>query len=318
MLDQFEKVLNLCRGRGFVFPGSEIYGGLANSWDYGPLGILLKNHLQTAWWNFFVRSHRNMVGLDSSILLNPKVWEAAGHLENFSDPLIDCKKCKSRHRADKLIEEFWHKKDQSINPDGWTDEATLQHLIDNKILCPKCGSLDYSNIKRFNLMFKTKQGVTEDGGTDIYMRPETAQGIFINFKNVLQTSRQKVPFGIAQVGKAFRNEITPGNFIFRTREFEQMEIEFFVKPGEGEKWQKYWEAEMKKFLSEIIKINHPEDLRVRWHEKEALSHYSKATFDIEYLFPFGWSELWGCAHRGNYDLTQHSNFSGEKLEYLDP
>ena len=310
-----EKVVALCKGRGFVYPGSEIYGGLANSWDYGPLGVELKNNVKKAWWKKFVQESPLNVGLDSAILMNPETWVASGHLGGFSDPLMDCKKCKSRHRADKLIEDFAAENNLDINPAGWSDEEMLSYINENNIVCPSCGALDYTDIRKFNLMFKTFQGVTEDSTSTLYLRPETAQGIFVNFKNICRTSRKKVPFGVCQIGKSFRNEITPGNFTFRTREFEQMELEFFCKPGTDLEWFTYWRSFCKKWLLDLGMEE--ESLRLRDHDQEELSFYSKATTDFEFLFPFGWGELWGIADRTDYDLSQHANHSGESLEYFD-
>lgn len=314
-----EKLINLCKARGFVYPGSEIYGGLANTWDYGPLGAELKNNIRDIWWKHFVQQRLDMVGLDSAILMNKKVWEASGHVGGFSDPLIDCKNCNARHRADKLIEKDAELKGGDIVADGWTAEKTREHMMSNNIACPDCGKVAWGEVKQFNLMFQTKQGVTEDSGATVYLRPETAQGIFVDFKHIQRTSRKKVPFGVGQVGKAFRNEITPGNFIFRTREFEQMEIEFFVKPGTHPEWHKQWEEDMWDFLFNTLKVNNKDSFRLRWHNADELSHYSSGTFDIEYQFPFGgWSELWGCASRTDFDLTQHEKFSGEDMKYFDP
>ncbi len=306
-----EKIVALCKGRGFVYPGSDIYGGLANSWDYGPLGVELKNNVKKAWWKKFVRGNRYNVGLDAAILMNPEVWVASGHVGGFSDPLMDCKECKARFRADKLIEDA-----AGISADGWSDEKMMAYINDNDIKCPSCGKHNFTDIRKFNLMFKTFQGVTEDSKNEIYLRPETAQGIFVNFKNVQRTARKKIPFGIGQIGKSFRNEITPGNFIFRIREFEQMELEFFCKPGTDLEWFKYWKDACEKWLLSLGISK--ENIKLRDHEKEELSHYSKATTDIEFMFPFGWGELWGIADRTDFDLTQHSNHSGEKLEYTDP
>jgi glycyl-tRNA synthetase len=309
---KMEDLVAFAKNYGFVFQGSEIYGGLANTWDYGHLGVEMKNNIKQAWWKKFIQENKYNVGLDSSILLNPKTWEASGHVGGFSDPLTDCKACNTRHRADKLIEDF----DSSINADGWTNEAMMAFIEEHKIVCPNCGKLDYTPIRQFNLMFQTSQGVTADSENIIYMRPETAQGIFLNFKNVQRSSRKKVPFGIGQVGKSFRNEITPGNFIFRTREFEQMELEFFCKPGTELEWFEYWKQESKNFLLSIgLK---EEDIHLRDHEQEQLSHYSNATTDIEFKFPWGFDELWGIASRTDYDLTQHQTHSGQNLEYLDP
>jgi glycyl-tRNA synthetase len=308
-----EKLMNLCKQYGFIFQGSEIYGGLANTWDYGPLGVELKNNIKKAWMKKFVQENRLNVGMDSAILMNPKTWEASGHISNFNDPLIDCRECKSRYRADKLIEEFTN---GSENTGGWSNEKMINYINEHKIVCPKCGKLNYTDIRKFNMMFKTHQGVLEDESAAIYLRPETAQGIFVNFINVQRSLRLKVPFGIAQVGKSFRNEITPGNFIFRTREFEQMELEFFCKPGTELDWFKYWKEFCPNWLYELgIK---KENIRIRDHSKEELSHYSNATSDIEYNFPFGWGELWGIASRTDFDLKQHMNTSKESLEYFDP
>ena len=306
-----EKIVNLCKGRGYVYPGSEIYGGLANSWDYGPLGVEFKNNVKRAWWKKFVQESPYNVGLDAAILMNPQTWVASGHVGGFSDPLMDCKECKARFRADKLIEE-----EGGVSADGWTDQQMKDFIEEKDIKCPKCGKHNFTDIRKFNLMFKTFQGVTEDAKSELYLRPETAQGIFVNFKNVQRTTRKKIPFGIAQVGKSFRNEITPGNFIFRTREFEQMELEFFCKPGEDLEWFRYWKDYCKNFL---LALGIPEEnIRMRDHSPEELSHYSNATTDIEFMFPFGWGELWGIADRTDFDLKQHSNHSGEPMDYLDP
>ena len=310
-----DKIVALCKGRGYVYAGSEIYGGLSNTWDYGPLGVEYKNNVKRAWWKKFVTESPYNVGLDCAILMNPQVWVASGHVGGFSDPLMDCKECKSRHRADKLIEDFCHEKGEDIVVDGWSNEQMLQYINDNNINCPDCGKHNFTDIRKFNLMFKTFQGVTEDAKSEIYLRPETAQGIFVNFKNVARTSRKKVPFGIAQVGKSFRNEITPGNFIFRTREFEQMELEFFCKPGTDLEWFKYWKDYCRDFLLALGMKE--ENIRLRDHSPEELSHYSNATTDIEFMFPFGWGELWGIADRTDFDLTQHQNHSGESMEYID-
>ncbi len=311
-----EKVIALCKGKGFIFPGSEIYGGLANTWDYGPLGVELKNNVKKAWWQKFVQESPYNVGVDCAILMNPQVWVASGHLGGFSDPLMDCKACKSRYRADKLIEDFNHERGTDIVVDGWSNQQMEEYIKENNICCPDCGKNDWTGIRQFNLMFKTFQGVTEDSTSTVYLRPETAQGIFVNFKNVQRTTRKKVPFGICQVGKSFRNEITPGNFTFRTREFEQMELEFFCKPGTDLEWFEYWRSFCKKWLLDLgIK---EESLRLRDHSPEELSFYSKATTDFEFLFPFGWGELWGIADRTDYDLKQHAEHSGENMEYLDP
>ena len=306
-----EKIVALCKGRGFVYPGSEIYGGLANTWDYGPLGMELKNNIKKAWLKKFVQENKYNVGLDSAILMNPQTWVASGHLGGFSDPLMDCKDCKTRHRADNLIEDF-----DGTNVAGWTNEQMTEYIKEKNIPCPNCGKQNFTDIRQFNLMFKTFQGVTEDSKSEIYLRPETAQGIFVNFANIQRTSRKKVPFGVAQIGKSFRNEITPGNFIFRVREFEQMELEFFCKPGTDLEWFDYWRAYCRDWLYSLgMKA---ENLRLRDHDPEELCFYSKATTDFEYLFPFGWGELWGIADRTDYDLTQHQNTSGKSLDYFDP
>ena len=306
-----DKIVNLCKNRGFVYSGSEIYGGLANTWDYGPLGVELKNNIKKAWWKKFVQETPYNVGLDSAILMNPETWVASGHLGGFSDPLMDCKACKTRHRADNLIENF-----DGTNVAGWSNEQMMDYIREKGIVCPDCGANDFTDIRQFNLMFKTFQGVTEDSKSELYLRPETAQGIFVNFANIQRTSRKKVPFGVGQIGKSFRNEITPGNFIFRVREFEQMELEFFCKPGTDLEWFSYWRSYCKNFLLNLgIK---EENLRLRDHDPEELCFYSKATTDFEYLFPFGWGELWGIADRTDYDLTQHQNHSGKSLEYFDP
>ncbi len=311
-----EKIVSLCKNRGYVYPGSEIYGGLANTWDYGPLGVELKNNVKKAWMKKFVQEEKHNVGLDSAILMNPKTWEASGHLAGFSDPLIDCKECKTRHRADKLIEEWMHEHDCEEVVDGWPDEKMIEYMKEHHIVCPNCGKENFTEIRKFNLMFKTFQGVTEDTTSTVYLRPETAQGIFVNFKNVLRTTRRKLPMGIAQIGKSFRNEITPGNFTFRTREFEQMELEFFCKPGTDMDWWKYWKEYCKDFLLNLGMKE--ENLRLRDHSPEELVFYSKATTDIEFAFPFGWGELWGIADRTDYDLKQHQEFSKEDMTYLDP
>jgi len=308
-----EIIVNLCKQYGFIFSGSEIYGGLANTWDYGPLGSELKNNVKKAWLKRFIQENKYNVGMDSAILMNPKTWEASGHLSTFSDPLIDCKDCKARFRADKLIEDFTKGNETG---DGWSNEKLIDFINENKIVCPKCGKLNYTDIRQFNLMFKTFQGVTEDSKNTIYLRPETAQGIFINFLNVQRSMRLKLPFGIGQIGKSFRNEITPGNFTFRTREFEQMELEFFCKPNTELEWFKYWKDYCYKWLLDLgIK---KDNLRLRDHEKEELSFYSNATTDFEYKFPFGWGELWGIASRTNYDLSRHMEVSKQSMEYLDP
>ena len=311
-----EKIVALCKSRGFIYAGSEIYGGLANSWDYGPLGVEFKNNVKRAWWKKFVQESRYNVGLDSAIIMNPETWVASGHLGSFTDPLMDCKVCRARHRADKLIEDYAAENGLSDNPSGWTNEQMLEYIKEHGITCPSCGSGDFTDIRQFNLMFKTFQGVTEDKTSELYLRPETAQGIFVNFKNVQRTSRCKLPFGIALIGKSFRNEITPGNFTFRTREFEQMELEFFCKPDTDLEWFAYWKDFCAQFLYSLG-MNR-ENLRLRDHDKEELSFYSKATTDFEYLFPFGWGELWGIADRTNYDLSRHAEHSGESMEYFDP
>lgn len=310
-----EKITALAKNRGFVFPGSDIYGGLANSWDYGPLGVLFKNNVKKAWWKKFVQESRYNVGLDAAILMNPETWVASGHVGGFSDPLIDCKNCKSRFRADKLIEDSMKSAGGNISCDGWSNDELEDFIVSNDIVCPDCGKKDFTSIRKFNLMFKTFQGVTEDSKSEIYLRPETAQGIFVNFKNVQRTARKKIPFGIAQIGKSFRNEITPGNFIFRTREFEQMELEFFCKPGTDLEWFDYWKQYSIDFLK-ALGMN-MDNIRVRDHEQAELSHYSKATTDLEYMFPFGWGELWGIADRTDFDLTRHQEHSGQDMSYLD-
>ncbi len=309
------EIIYLCKQRGYIYQGSEIYGGLANAWDYGPLGVELKNNIKNAWRKKFIQENKYNVGLDAAILMNPQVWVASGHVGGFSDPLIDCRECKTRHRADKLIEEWMHEHNCEQVVDGWPNEKMIEYMRENHIACPNCGKENFTEIRQFNLMFKTFQGVTEDAKSEIYLRPETAQGIFVNFKNVLRTSRKKLPMGIAQIGKAFRNEITPGNFIFRTREFEQMELEFFCKPGTDLEWHKYWKEFCKDFLLSLGMEE--ENIRLRDHEKEELSHYSNATTDIEFLFPFGWGELWGIADRTDFDLKRHIECSKEDLTYLD-
>ena len=312
-----DKIVALCKSRGFVFPGSDIYGGLANSWDYGPLGVEFKNNVKKAWWKKFVQESPYNVGVDCAILMNPQVWVASGHVGGFSDPLMDCKECKARFRADKLVEDHMTENGAEVaSADGWTNEQLMDYITNNNIVCPKCGKLNYTEIRKFNLMFKTFQGITEDSSSEIYLRPETAQGIFVNFKNVQRSSRKKVPFGIAQIGKSFRNEITPGNFTFRTREFEQMELEFFCKPGTDLEWFGYWKDYCWNFLMSLG-VN-KENLRMRDHGEEELSFYSNATSDIEYLFPFGWGELWGIADRTDYDLKKHAEHSGTDMTYMDP
>ena len=312
-----DKIVALCKSRGFVFPGSDIYGGLANSWDYGPLGVEFKNNVKKAWWKKFVQESPYNVGVDCAILMNPQVWVASGHVGGFSDPLMDCKECKARFRADKLVEDHMTENGAEVaSADGWTNEQLMDYITNNNIVCPKCGKLNYTEIRKFNLMFKTFQGITEDSSSEIYLRPETAQGIFVNFKNVQRSSRKKVPFGIAQIGKSFRNEITPGNFTFRTRELEQMELEFFCKPGTDLEWFGYWKDYCWNFLMSLG-VN-KENLRIRDHGQEELSFYSNATSDIEYLFPFGWGELWGIADRTDYDLNKHAEHSGTDMTYMDP
>ena len=306
-----DKIVDLCKSKGFVYAGSEIYGGLANTWDYGPLGVELKDNIKRAWRRKFIQENKYNVGLDSAILMNPQTWVASGHIGGFSDPLMDCKECKTRHRADNLIEDF-----DGTNVAGWTNEQMTEYIKEKNICCPNCGKSNFTDIRQFNLMFKTFQGVTEDTKSELYLRPETAQGIFVNFANIQRTSRKKVPFGVAQIGKSFRNEITPGNFIFRVREFEQMELEFFCKPGTDLEWFDYWRSFCKNWLLSLG-INE-ENLRLRDHSPEELCFYSKATTDFEYMFPFGWGELWGIADRTDYDLNQHIKTSGKSLEYFDP
>ena len=312
-----DKIVALCNNRGFIFPGSDIYGGLANTWDYGPLGVEFKNNVKKAWWRKFVQESPYNVGMDCAILMNPETWVASGHVVSFNDPLMDCKSCKARFRADKLIEDYANEHGLTdIHPDGWTNEKMSEYIAEQGIKCPECGKSDFTGIRKFNMMFKTFQGVNEDTASQIYLRPETAQGIIVNFKNVQRTTRRKLPFGIAQVGKSFRNEITPGNFTFRTREFEQMELEFFCEPGTEMKWYEYWKDYCHKFLLSLgMKEEH---IRLREHAKEELSHYSNGTTDIEFLFPFGWGELWGVASRTDYDLKAHQNHSGKSMEYMDP
>ncbi|MBQ6850452.1 MAG: glycine--tRNA ligase [Oscillospiraceae bacterium] len=305
-----EKVVNLCKNRGFVYPGSEIYGGLANTWDYGPLGVEFKNNVKAAWRKKFVQESPYNVGLDAAILMNPQTWVASGHVGGFSDPLMDCKDCKTRHRADKLIEEA------GFECAGWSNEKMSEFIREQGIVCPECGGTNFTDIRKFNLMFKTFQGVTEDAKNEIFLRPETAQGIFVNFANIQRTTRRKLPFGVAQIGKSFRNEITPGNFTFRTREFEQMELEFFIKPGTNMQWFQYWREYCYNWLLSLGMKE--ENLKLRDHSPEELSHYSTATTDIEFMFPFGWGELWGIADRGAFDLTQHSEHCGKPIEYFDP
>lgn len=315
MLKNMDELVNHCKHRGFIFQGSEIYGGLANTWDYGPLGVELKRNLKNAWWKKFVQESPYNVGLDAAILMNPKTWEASGHLGNFNDPMIDCKDCKSRYRADKLIEEKLSEKGDEVVVDELPFEEMEKMIQEHGITCPECGSSNFTEIRQFNLMFKTYQGVTEDSSNEIYLRPETAQGIFVNFKNVQRTMRKKLPFGIAQIGKSFRNEITPGNFIFRTREFEQMEMEFFCRPGTEKEWFEYWLDFCHNWLKSLGLKD--ENIRRREHGEDELSHYSNFTTDLEYKFPFGWGELWGIASRTDYDLSRHAEYSGEDFEYID-
>ena len=307
-----DKLVALCKSRGFIYPGSEIYGGLANAWDYGPLGVEFKNNIKRAWWQKFVQESKYNVGLDAGILMNREVWVASGHVGGFNDPLMDCKACKARFRADKLIEDFTHGEETG---DGWTNAELEQYIAEHDIKCPVCGKKDFTGIRQFNLMFKTFQGVNENSVSELYLRPETAQGIFVNFQNVMRSTRKKIPAGIGQIGKSFRNEITPGNFIFRVREFEQMELEFFCKPGTDLEWFDYWRSFCRDWLYSLNMK--PENLRLRDHDPEELCFYSKATTDFEYRFPFGWGELWGVADRTDYDLTQHIKTSGKNLEYFD-
>ena len=316
MVENMETIVSLCKNRGFIFAGSDIYGGLANSWDYGPLGVELKNNVKSAWIKKFIHERSDSVGVDSAILMNPAVWKAVGHLDSFTDPLIDCKACKTRHRADKLIEAWAEEHGQDMCADGMSNEALIKYIDDNGINCPDCGKHDFTDIRQFNLMYKTFQGVTEDSTSTIYLRPETCQGIFVNFKNIIRTSRKRVPMGIGQIGKAFRNEITPGNFTFRTREFEQMEYEFFCKPGTDLEWFEYWEKYCKDFLMSLGMKD--ENIRFRKHAPEELVFYSKGTTDIEFNFPFGWGELWGIADRTDYDLNRHMEHSKQDLAYQDP
>ena len=310
-----EKIVALCKNRGFIFPGSEIYGGLANSWDYGPLGVEFKNNVKRAWWKKFVQESRYNVGLDAAIIMNPETWVASGHVGGFSDPLMDCKGCKARHRADKLIEDYAFQNGLDDNPASWTFEEMANYIKEKNIVCPICGGKDFADIKKFNLMFKTFIGVTEESSSTVYLRPETAQGIFVNFPAVQRSARKKLPFGICQIGKSFRNEITPGNFVFRTREFEQMELEFFCKPGTDLEWFAYWKNFCHQWLLNLGMKD--ENLRLRDHDPEELCFYSKATTDFEFLFPFGWGELWGIADRTDYDLSQHGNHSGKDLTFFD-
>ncbi len=311
-----EKLVALCKNRGFIFPGSEIYGGLANTWDYGPLGVELKNNIKRAWWKKFVQENVYNTGLDSAILMNPRTWKASGHIGGFSDPLMDCRNCKTRHRADNLIEDYCKKHNLDVKVEAMDNDAMEAFITEHKIVCPACGKSDFTPIRKFNLMFKTFQGVTEDSVNTVYLRPETAQGIFVDFKNVQRSTRMRVPFGIGQIGKSFRNEITPGNFIFRVREFEQMELEFFCKPGTDLEWFNYWKNYCHEWLLSLGLKD--ENLKLRDHSPEELCFYSKATTDFEYNFAFGWGELWGVADRTDYDLTQHQNESGESMEYTDP
>ncbi len=311
-----EKIVALSKNRGFVYPGSEIYGGLANSWDYGPLGVEMKNNVKRAWWKKFVQENPYNVGLDAAILMNPAVWVASGHVATFNDPLIDCKACKMRHRADKLVEAYVQERGiTDVNVEAMDGEHLVAYIREQQIPCPGCGKSDFTDIRKFNLMFKTHMGVTEDTASEVYLRPETAQGIFVNFTNIQRTTRRKLPFGVCQIGKSFRNEITPGNFIFRIREFEQMELEFFCKPDTDLEWFAYWRSYCHEWLKSLN--IQEENLRLRDHEKEELSFYSKATTDFEYLFPFGWGELWGVADRTSYDLSQHQEHSGQDLTYFD-
>ena len=318
MIESMEKMVALCKNRGYIYPGSEIYGGLANTWDYGPLGVELKNNVKAAWRKKFIQENKYNVGLDAAIFMNPETWVATGHVAGFSDPLIDCKECRTRHRADKLIEEWAHENGKDLVADGWTDEQLVNYINENKIPCPDCGKTNFTNIRKFNLMFKTFQGVTEDSTAQIYLRPETAQGIFVNFKNVMRTTRRKLPMGIGQIGKAFRNEITPGNFTFRTREFEQMELEFFCKPGTDKEWFDYYCKACVQFLKDLGLDE--KNIRLRAHDPEELAHYSNGTSDIEYNFhdPIGWGELWGIADRTDFDLKAHQEHSKQSLEYFDP
>ena len=310
-----DNIVALCKTRGFIFPGSEIYGGLANSWDYGPLGVEFKNNVKKAWWKKFVQECKYNVGLDSAIIMNPQTWVASGHVGGFSDPLMDCKTCKTRHRADKLIEEYAFANGLDDNPAGWTFDEMAAYIKEKGIVCPDCGGTDFADIKKFNLMFKTYQGVTEDSTTELYLRPETAQGIFVDFASIQRSARKKLPFGVCQIGKSFRNEITPGNFTFRTREFEQMELEFFCKPGTDLEWFAFWKEYCRKWLVDLGMRE--ENLKLRDHSAEELCFYSKATTDFEFLFPFGWGELWGVADRTDYDLSQHAQHSGKDMMYFD-
>ncbi|MFA7098790.1 MAG: glycine--tRNA ligase [Eubacteriales bacterium] len=310
-----DKIVAFCKGRGFIYGGSEIYGGLANTWDYGPLGVELKNNVKKAWWKKFVQESPYNVGIDSAILMNREVWVASGHISSFNDPLIDCRSCKMRHRADNLIEAWAKEKGEEVSVETLDNDAMTEFIAKNNVACPGCGKSDFTPIRKFNMMFKTFQGVTEDGANEVYLRPETAQGIFVNFKNITRTTRKKIPFGVCQIGKSFRNEITPGNFTFRTREFEQMELEFFCKPGDDLEWFDYWKNYCHNWLIELGLKD--ENLKLRDHDKAELSFYSRATTDFEYLFPFGWGELWGVADRTDYDLSAHMKRSGEDLTYFD-
>jgi len=311
-----ERIVALCKNRGFVFPGSDIYGGLANSWDYGPLGVEFKNNVKQAWWKKFVKECPYNVGLDAAILMNPETWVASGHVGGFSDPLMDCKDCKTRFRADQMIEEYAAKKDLEVDAATMSDADMEGFIADKNIACPTCGNRNFTNIRKFNLMFKTYQGVTEDSSSEIFLRPETAQGLFANFKNVQRSTRKRIPFGIGQIGKSFRNEITPGNFIYRIREFEQMELEFFCHPDEEMQWFNYWKDFCHKWLLSLGLTE--ENIKLRDHSEDELSHYSNATTDIEFLFPFGWGELWGIADRTDFDLKAHAEHSGQSMEYVDP
>jgi glycyl-tRNA synthetase len=311
-----EKLVALCKNRGFIYPGSDIYGGLANTWDYGPMGVELKNNVKQAWWQKFVRESTYNVGMDAAILMNPETWVASGHVGGFSDPLIDCRNCHARFRADQMIEDWAKANDVTVNVDGWENARLMDFVKEHEIHCPDCDAYDFTDIRKFNLMFKTFQGVNEDTASEIYLRPETAQGIFVNFRNVQRSSRKKIPFGICQIGKSFRNEITPGNFTFRTREFEQMELEFFCAPGTGMEWFNYWKDFCYRWM---LSLNlKEEELRTRDHGPEELSFYSEATTDFEFLVPFGWGELWGIANRTDYDLKQHMEHSRKDMTYLDP
>ena len=317
MVESLDKIVALAKTRGFVYAGSEIYGGLANSWDYGPLGVALKNNVKKAWWDAFIAKNPNNVGVDSAIIMNPETWVATGHVANFDDPLMDCKACKSRFRADKLIEDYYFEQGETPEKpvDGWSNQEMESFIAEKGIACPTCGKKDFTGIRQFNLMFKTFMGVTEDAKNTVYLRPETAQGIVVNFKNVQRTTRRKIPFGIGQIGKSFRNEITPGNFTFRTREFEQMELEFFCEPGTDLEWYQYWKDFCWNWL---LRLGMKEDhLRMREHSKEEMAFYSKGTTDIEFTFPFGWGELWGIADRTDYDLGRHMEHSGEDMNYFD-